>query len=118
MRPSTVSRHNRASNLNVNMVFACRRESGGEQRVDAGKYTQRVRDLINASIDRIASADRERGSVLERLRLPDALGVRDSCTSRPFLGVRSTCLCSSQRIGGPGARHCAGTVCASWTRWG
>jgi hypothetical protein len=55
-----------------------RRDSGGnDQRVDAGKYVQRVRDLINQSIDRIASADRERESVLERLRLPEALGALD-----------------------------------------
>ena len=53
----------------------CRRD-GGEQKIDSRKYTERVRGLINESIDAIAATDNERRDVLQRWRLPEALGVR------------------------------------------
>ena len=55
-----------------------RRDGGGEQQIDSRKYTERVRGLINESIDAIAATDNERRDVLQRWRLPEALGVR--CT--------------------------------------
>ena len=45
------------------------------QRGDSARYAEAVREVINTSIDRIASADGEREAVLDRLRLPQALGV-------------------------------------------
>ena len=45
------------------------------QRGDSARYVEAVRDVVNTSIDRIASADRERDAVWDRLRLPQALGV-------------------------------------------
>jgi hypothetical protein len=55
-----------------------RRDGAGEQQIDSRKYTERVRGLINDSIDAIAATDNERRDVLQRWRLPEALGVRQS----------------------------------------
>jgi hypothetical protein len=51
-----------------------RRDAGGEQQIDSRKYIERVRGLINESIDAIAATDNERRNVLQRWRLPEALG--------------------------------------------
>jgi hypothetical protein len=55
-----------------------RRDGRGEQQIDSRKYTERVQGLINESIDAIAATDNERRDVLQRWRLPEALGVRPS----------------------------------------
>jgi hypothetical protein len=57
--------------------LCCHRRDGGEQQIDSRKYTEAVRDLINQGVDRIASSDNEQRDVLQRWRLPEALGVSD-----------------------------------------
>lgn len=39
------------------------------------KYVERVRSLINGSMDRIGAAERERNDCLARWKLPDCLDV-------------------------------------------
>lgn len=71
-----------------------RRDSGVEQQIDSRKYTERVRGLINESIDAIAATDNERRDVLQRWRLPEALGVgrlKDSRVCSQLSMCWSTC---------------------------
>lgn len=55
-------------------VDVCRSISLDNRKATA-KYVERVRDLINVSMDRIGAAEREHNDCLARWKLPECLDV-------------------------------------------
>lgn len=52
-----------------------------DNRKSTEKYVERVRSLINTSMDRIGAAERERNDCLARWKLPECLDV---CLHEPY----------------------------------